>query len=310
MELALISVKQTITMFLIVFVGILCYRTKLISKENNKALSAVVLNIVNPAVIFMSYQVEFEMRLLQGLGISIGLSALTFAVMILMANILIRKQGNADWNIERIALIYSNCGFIGIPMIRALVGEIGVFYVASYLTMFNLLLWTHGVMVMTGKSDIKSVVKAMTSPCVIAVFLGILAFVCRLQLPDMVGNAVSSIADMNTPLAMLVAGVVIAQTNLPAVLKRVRMYYMCILKLLVIPAVIVLLMLPFAKMGVDHDILLTVIIATACPTGASGTLFALRYQGNELYASEIFGTTTLLSLVSIPLIVMLAGLIL
>lgn len=309
MELALISIRQIATMFIIIFIGIICSKAGIITEKGNKTLSAVVLNVVNPAVIFMSYQVDFDKELLKGLGIAVGLSAITFLTAIIISNLVILRKNNKDFNIERIGLVYSNCGFIGIPIINALIGSQGVFYLAAYLTIFNVLLWTHGVILMTGVADLKAAGKALMTPCIIAIALGVVFFVFGIRLPGFISDAVEFIGSMNTPLAMLVAGATIAGTNMLAVLKKIRIYFIILLKLFVIPLIIVAIMIPFAGMGIEKNIIMTIIIATACPTGASGVLFALRYEGNALYASEIFGITTFLSAVSIPLIMLLTDLL-
>lgn len=304
MDLARLALKQIITMFFIVFLGMFCYRKKIISEENNRGLSTIVLNIINPAVIFMSYQMDFDHRLLYGLFLSILLGALSFLFAILIAEILVRKKNNKDFNIERIALIYSNCGFIGIPLVNVLVGPVGIFYLAAYLSIFNLLLWTHGVLLMSGGSRKDLNLKVLFSPCLIAVFIGVLCFVLQIRLPEVVNNSIDLIAGMNTPLAMMAAGVSIAQTNLVHSLKNLRIYYIAVIKLILIPVILILAFLPFAQI-VDRNILMTIFIATACPTGASGTLFAIRYRGNAAYASELFGITTLMSAISIPAVILL-----
>lgn len=308
MELALISFKQIITMFIILGTGFFCFKKKLITAENNQAISGIVLNIVNPAVIFMSYQIDFSTERLIGLGYAVLLSVASFIVMILIAYILVpMKEDNAG--IERIALIYSNCGFIGIPLIQALIGDIGVFYLAAYLTVFNVLLWTQGVILMTGKTDLKGTIKSLCSPCIIAIVIGVVCFLLHIRVPVVISNALSHLAAMNTPLAMLVAGVTIARTDIWKALKKIRVYYMSLIKLIVIPLAVTFAMLIFKKLGVDVEIIMMAVIATACPTGASGTLFAIRYNRNELYASELFGVSTLLSVISIPIIMMIANFI-
>jgi hypothetical protein len=196
---------------------------------------------------------------------------------------------------------------MGIPLINALIGSEGVFYIAVYLTAFNILLWTHGVILMTGKADIKTMGKALLTPCIISVVLGVIFFVSGIRLPGFLATTANDIGSMNTPLAMLVAGVTIAQTNILNALKKGRVYYITAIKLIILPIVTMLIMIPFAKWGVDKNIYMTMIVATACPTGASGTLFALRYNGDALYASELFGVTTFLSAFTIPLLLLLAG---
>lgn len=306
MELALISLKQIITMFLILATGFFCFKKKLISAENNQALSGIVLNIVNPAVIFMSYQIEFTPERLTGLALAVLLSVVSFVIMIVLAYILVPARENNS-GIERIALIYSNCGFIGIPLIQALIGEIGVFYLAAYLTIFNVLLWTQGVILMTGRTSLKETMKSLCSPCIIAVFLGVICFLLKFYVPEVAANALNYIASMNTPLAMLVAGVTIARTDILKAFTRLRVYYMAVFKLLVIPLAVTFAMLFFGQFQIDREIIMMVVVATACPTGASGTLFAIRYHKDELYASELFGVSTILSIVTIPVVIMISN---
>jgi hypothetical protein len=160
---------------------------------------------------------------------------------------------------------------------------------------------------MTGQANLKQMSKSLVTPCIISVIIGVIFFAVGIRLPLFLSNAVDTIGSMNTPLAMLVAGVTIAQTNIFKALKKKRIYFITVLKLIVIPIVTMLIMIPFAKLGVDEKIYMTMIIASACPTGASGTLFALRYNGNALYASELFGVTTFLSAITIPLIIILSG---
>ena len=121
-------------------VGSICYKIKLINKEMNKYLSDLVLMLVNPLVIFLSYQREFEDTLLQGLLISLLLATITHVLAIIIAKRIIRKKDKPeDGVLERFAVIYSNCGFIGIPLVNGIFGSEGVFYITAYMTIFNLL---------------------------------------------------------------------------------------------------------------------------------------------------------------------------
>lgn len=309
MELGLIALNQIISMFVIIIIGAVCHKTKMVDKKSNSVLSAIVLNVVNPSLIFNSYQVEFDRQLAMGLAYTVLLCAVSYLIAIPFSCLVIRKKENKDFNIERMSCIYSNCGFMGIPLVNAVIGAEGVFYVSVYVTVFNILLWTHGVVTMSGRTDLKSMCKALVSPCLIAVFAGLICFFAGIKMPSDIYNAMDFLADMNTPLAMLVAGITIAQTNLLTIVRKLRLYYISLIKLIIIP-IIVTGVFYFFRTFIDYNIVMTVIIATACPVGASSTLFAIRFKGNELYASEMFGITTLLSAVSLPLIIALAEYIL
>lgn len=306
MGLALTAFNQIIVMFILLIIGMFCYKINLIDKEMSKKLSDVVLLLVNPMVILISYQRKFEATLLSGLLISLGLALATHLVAILISIILLRKK-STDLAIERFSVIYSNCGFIGIPIVNGIFGSEGVFYLTAYMTIFNLVVWTHGMVSISGRYDKKSIIKAILSPAVISVFVGFILFVCRIKLPMMIGRPIAYIADMNTPLAMLVAGVTIAQTNIIKIFGRPRAFYISLIKLIIIPIGMLLL---FQMFDIPKIILLTSILATACPTGATINLFSLRYDKNYIYASELFAITTILSLLTIPFVMIIANLIL
>ena len=292
---------QIATMFIILFIGMFCYYKGLITKEGSKQLSAVELQIVNPLLIFMSYQTEYSKKLLGGLMWAFALSAVSFAVTIALSAALVRK-GREDWEIERFSCIYSNCGFIGIPLINGIFGSEGVLYLTAYVTLFNLLVWTHGYMLMKGERDFSSFVKALGSPSVIAVLLGLVCYLTGIRLPKMLAGSLDYVADMNTPLAMLIAGSAAAQTNFARALRRSGVYLVSALKLLVIPVICfaVCRLIPAPRL-----VLMVVAIACACPAATTGTMFAIQLDKKPERCSEIFAVTTLLSALTLPLITMI-----
>lgn len=307
MSLAITAFNQIVIMFFLILIGIVCYRTNLIDKETNRKLSDIVLLLVNPFVIFVSYQRKFESTLLTGLLISLLLAMITHFFGILVTSLVLRKKNHeADIAIERFSVVYSNCGFIGIPLVNGFFGSEGVFYITAYITMFNLFVWTHGMITVSGRSDRKSIIKAILSPSIIATVIGFAFFILKLMLPDTIYRACAYVGELNTPLAMIVAGSTIAQTNFLKLIGKLRIYYISFLKLLFVPIVMLLL---FSLFPIPDKVLLTSILAAACPTGATVSLFAIRYGKNYLYASEMFGMTTILSLVTIPLVMAIANLI-
>lgn len=301
MEYAVVIAKQVLIMFLIILIGALCYKKNIITKEGNRHLSELVLRIVCPVLIFMAYQTEFSPELLQGLLWALLLAAFSFLVTILLAGLIFRKKSGPDYGVERCSVIYSNCAFMGFPLIGALFGDVGILYTTAYLTLFNLLVWSHGLMVMTDTVSWKGFLKALRSPTVIAVFLGMLCYVTGIRLPDAPRTALDYIASMNTPLAMLVAGVTIAQANLLKAFKKPRLYLVSALRLLVFPALVILLTWFWP---VQEEVYISIMLAVACPTATICTLFAISYGRNALYASEIFAMTTVLSAVTMPLVVL------
>lgn len=293
--------NQEVIMLLLIFLGFICFKINLITEEGRKTLSSLVLTIVNPTIIFMAYQKDFETKLIHGLLISFALSAAAFGIAIAVSYLLLRSKNSSETDIERFSAVYSNCGFMGIPLVNALFGSDGVFYLTAFLTMFNLLTWTHGVIQISGVKSFKSAVKAFKSPAVIAIGLGLIFFIFRIKLPSLLSETLEYISAMNTPLAMMSAGASIAQADLIHAIKNKRIYWVSAVKLVVIPALLLLLFLP---LPVDRVIKFTVIIAMAAPSAAMGTLFCIRYNKNSCYASEIFAMSTILSMATLPLVMM------
>ena len=155
MEAGLIIGNQIIIMFIILIIGAFCYLKGIITKDGTKQLSSFALNIINPVLIFMSYQSKYDKTLVHGLLWSFLLSAISYAVTILLTYVLIRKK-TPDLAVERVSSIYSNCAFMCIPLINGIYGSEGVLYLTAYLTFFNVLIWTHGLMTMKGERDFSS----------------------------------------------------------------------------------------------------------------------------------------------------------
>ena len=158
------------------------------------------------------------------------------------------------------------------------------------------------MIMLTGEKDVKKAIKVFYSPTVISIVLGLITFFLHIRLPEIPAAAMNLLKGVNTPIAMIVSGVTMADTNIAALLKKKRVYYVCFLKLLLFPAVLAILLSVFSS-RFDEKVLLTVIVAAAAPPAALCTLQCIRCGKNSLFASEIFTLGTVLSTVSLPLIV-------
>lgn len=298
----MIVLKQVIIMALLILTGVICFKTNIVSKEASKSLSSLVLMVVNPIVIIVSYQVKFNIKLLKGLLLALVFSVISIGTAIVLSHIFIRRK-DEKLPLERFACIYSNCGFMGIPLVKGVYGTEGVFYLTAFMTVFNLLVWTHGVFIMQGKFKLKMLAEALKAPAVIATALGFILFVLKISIPATLFETMSFLADMNTPLAMIAAGITIAQTNILKSLRNIRLYLVALISLVAVPAATAGIL---CFMPVNSIITGTVILASACPAAATGTLFAIRYKKDSLYASELFALTTLLSIATLPVIMGIA----
>ncbi|GLC79050.1 AEC family transporter [Lacrimispora brassicae] len=308
MNLAHITVNKIVEMFFIMVIGAAALKTGFVETGTSKKMSGLLLNVVTPCMIIMSYQMEFDKDLLIGLVVTVGLSGASLILSILLSGILVKTRENPDMAVERMSMVYSNCGFIGIPIVNGLLGTKGVFFMTAYITAFNILIWSHGIMLMKGKAgDIKSTMKNLINPSTVAIGAGILFFVTGIHLPEVMGNPLSMIGAMNTPVAMLISGMNLAESQLLSCLKNPRTYMISAAKLFVIPMITLLLLM---AVKVDYAIAITILVASACPSGATGAMFALQYNKDSQYASKLLAVTTVLSLVTIPAIMLVGGLVL
>ena len=324
MSPAQITLNQILIIFIIIIIGIISYKIKLIDDATNAKLSNILLMLVNPMVIFVAYQRAFSTELLNGLLISLLLSAVTHITSILIAYLMLRKKKretliidgikikkyveNKDAEVERSNAIYANVGFMGIPLVNGIFGSEGVFYVTASITMFNIFLWTHGVIMMSGSKELsfKALMKKLMSPSIIAIVIGLICFLFQIMVPKVVKDAFTHIANMNTPFAMLIAGVTIGKTDLRKLLKKFRVFYTAFIKLIIIP---ILLLLVYSLFPMNEIVFTTAVIMAAAPSATTGILFSIKYGKNSVLSAEIFTVTTLLCAITIPLIVKLAGII-
>ena len=297
MELASITLYKTLVMVILALTGVMSYKTGIVDEKINKKLSDLVLTLFTPILLFTPFQKEFTPRLLSGLGVSVVLSVLSFMVIWCICKIVVQKQNRDYAAVEHVAIMYSNCGFIGIPMAQGIFGADGVFYMTAYVALANFLLWSHGIIVMSGKMDVKSLKKVFTSPTIIAIIFGVLCFFLQIRMPTIIEEPLEMIANMNTPMAMMVAGINIAQADLKHTFKKARLYWLSFVKLIVMPMVLIGL---FYFLPVDNVIKTVMILASSCPVGVTGSLFALRYGKDAVYASELFAMSTLLSIITVP----------
>lgn len=294
-------------MFLIMVIGAVTFKTGIADNGTSKRMSSILLNVITPCMIIVSYQMEFDGDLLIGLILTLGLSVASIFLSILLSRLLIRSKENPDMAVEKFSMIYSNCGFIGIPIINGLLGAKGVFFMTAYITAFNIMIWSHGILLMKGKTgNLMTTLKSFINSSTVAIVIGILFFVTGLHLPEVVGNPLSMIGAMNTPVAMLISGMNLAESGLLSCLKSPRTYVISAAKLLAIPLITLVLLM---AVRVDSAIAVTILVASACPSGATGTMFALQYNKNSQYASKLLAVTTVLSLVTIPAVMLVGGMI-
>lgn len=297
--------KQIAIMILLMLVGMVSRRYKIITEAGNASLSGLLLYVITPLFIISAFNKEYDPELTQGLLITIVLTAVSMVLMIVLSNLFIRDK-HKQYRMERFCAAYSNCGFIGLPLINGLFGKVGVFYLTGVIAVFNLTLWTHGLITMQGSTGTKptarEILRQIVNPTVVACVIGFSLYMLRIPLPEVVASTCNYIGSMTTPVGMLIAGVVLAASDPKRLTRNRRLYFVIFLKQILYPVILLLL---FRFLPLDPVLLLTVIITMSCPTASACTSFAIQFDQDAEYTSEIFAASTIASVATLPLLIML-----
>lgn len=306
-------IQQVLIMFLLAAVGYICFRTRKITMEGSRNLGNILIYLSLPCVILNSFLVEYSTERLMGLIYSSLAALLVVIVSILISRLFFSKDA-----ILCFASSFSNPGFFGVPLIVASLSDGAVFYIATFIAFANILQWSYGVALLTADADttkekvsrkkfLPSPKRLFTAPFMIALLIGLFFFLTGIPMPELIGKGIQYIANLNTPLAMFTIGVYFAQVKPAKMFTNPKLYLLSLVRLLIIPLVsmLVLLLLPqeFAELK------MAMLIVSACPAGSNVAIYAQLYDNDYPYAVETVIISTLLSVVSIPLIVKIAEMI-
>ena len=300
--LILILLRQIAIMALLMAVGIYLSRKGFLSPQGTKDLGAILLRIIIPCVIVKSYITTYSRERLLELALSAGLALVAFILAMGIAYLVYGKRRR----IENFSSAFCNAGFIGIPLAQAVIGDEGVFYMAASVALLNLFQWTYGVYIMTDRRDSISAKTIAKNPVVIAIVIGIALFLSRLPVPGIVTSTLGYIAGMNTPVAMILMGTYMAKLPWRNLLDK-RAYGCVLFRLVIIPAVVLLVfwVLPIS----NQNVALAAYLAAATPVGANICVFAQQYDCDYEFSVVTVCLSTVLSIVTVPLMVSLAQMV-
>lgn len=304
-SLSLVS-KQVGILFALMVVGFLCNRRKLLNAIAIKGITELLVLIVTPCVIVHSFiQQKFAVSLLGDLGWALAVSVFAHVVGAAIAFLCLHDRNPNRGGVLRFAVIFSNAGFMGIPLEYALLGADGVFFGAMYVVVFNLVCWSLGVAVMCrGMKDV-GLRALFVNAGTVGVALGLPFFLFSLKLPEVVGRPVEMLADLNTPLAMIMVGWYLAETDFRPVLRCCAAYGVAALRLVAVPLVVIAALVGVRACVPTLNPVMAVAISTAAaaPTAALTTVIAARYDKDVSTATSLVSGTTLLSILTMPPIV-------
>lgn len=304
MEIVVLLLRQNLVMLVYMMIGYFLYKKKLVSAGGSADIGRILLYIIMPAAILKSYLADFSRERLEGLFVSFLAALLSLLLSIAAARIAFSKEQG----IERFGAAFSNAGFIGIPLVQMTLGEEAVFYVSSYVALLNILQWTYGLVTITGDRSLISVKRLRTNPILLSFLAGIALFLLPVSLPETAENVVGTIAAMNGPLAMIVLGVYLGQVPLRSLFSGRVVYRCALVRLIVIPVLTMALLFVFPEKY--HMLKLTILIAASAPVGSNVSIFAQLYGQDYMQSVKEVTFSTLLCIITLPLILGIADYVL
>lgn len=293
---------QVLILLFIVMVGFYTKKVSIINDEVSRKLSEFLLKISNPVLVISSFQFKFTQEMLHNVFIIFIFSMVIHAFSAILGKVLYHRYPDSEKKILKFVTIYSNCGYMGFPVLGSLYGQVGVLYASVYVAAFNIFVWTNGVMIFSGKKDIQTIKKAFLNPGIISVVIGMLIFVFSVKLPYPVSKTLDMLGAMTVPLSMLIVGAVLANTDFRKMFSGFTLYYVTFVRLIFIPLVV---LLALKLIGLSGVVLGTCVILVAMPAAAATTIFSEMYNGDSPFAARIVAFSTIVSLITIPLITML-----
>lgn len=303
--MAFLLFQQIAQLFLCIILGWLLIRLRLLRPEDSRVLSVVCLYLVTPCVIVSAFQIDRTPELLHSLALSLG-TAIGIHVFLFAAVALLRRPLRLT-PVEQASVIYPNSGNLIIPLVTAILGRDWVIYASMFQLVQQFPIWTHCRILLSGERSL-SLKKILLNVNILSVFAGVLLFSLNITIPSVIEGTMESIGAMIGPISMFVAGMLMGDQDLKAVLRIHSLWKVVFLRLIAMPLVILCILKysGLASLAPDGASILLVSLLAACAPSASNVTQIAQVYGHEGdYASAINVISTLLCIVTMPLMVLL-----
>lgn len=304
MTMAFLTVgEQVLILFLLTLAGFILGRLKLIDDRASLGMSNLVMYVVSPCMMVVAFQRDKVAADLHNFLLVLGLSVVMDLISILLARLCVRDSDTARQRALQFAAVFSNCGFMGYPLMLALLGTIGVYFGSAYVMLFNILTWTWGVWVLTGDKKYLSPRPVLLNPGVISAVIAMALYLLSIRLPPVLLQSATYFSTLNTPLPMVVLGYQLSRADLKGALRGAASWVALGLRLVILPLLALGLCL---VTGLERTPAIVLVIAVSTPCAAALTMFAVKFKGDAVFSSSFVSLSTVLSVLTMPLVVGLA----
>lgn len=305
-----ISLKQIIIMFILMAVGFLCRKINLLHEQTNKELTHILLYVVSPCIILNSLFQPATPELIKQFIYAFLATILVFSVSIVLAKLIFslpKLRDLPEKNTMKFTSTYSNGGFMGIPLVQAMMGVAGTFFSVPYLVVYNIFLWSHGVSIFKKeKRDVVEQIRTIVlNPNIIFTIIGLIIFLLKIKMPVIVTEPIKDIVGVNTPLSMIVIGANLSDISVKMV-KSGKIWLTCLLRNLVFPLLMVLML---SLLPLSHSAYLAIAIMVSCPIPGLVVMLSLINDQPLEFPTQALCLSTILSVITLPLVIMIATMI-
>lgn len=297
--LKLLSIQAVL--FVYILIGIYVRKKKIITKENQQKYIDLVLQVLMPCMIFNSFQQRLTPDVIKRIGIVIGIAFGIALIALLLGKILYRRYPYSKKSIMQYGTIVNNAGFAGLPLAGEILGEPGLFYASFFLIPNRIFMWSVGISLFE-KTDTKTKWKnVLLNPNIIAVELGLLQCLIPVKLPYFLDYSIEKVGSTVSPISMIIVGAILADVNIKSIFDK-SVFLVAAVRLILLPLITIGIVSIF---HMDPTISGVSLVLTAMPVGTTTALLAAKYEADVDFASKCVFVTTMLSLITVPLLMLL-----
>ena len=286
-----------ITMFLLIFIGWFMRKAGIIGPEGKKVMTDLVINLILPCNIIRSFMIQFSWKIAADFAGILIISLLIQVFCLILGKILYRHTEEKRRQCLSYGIICSNAGFLGNPVAEGVFGSMGLALASIYLIPQRIMMWSEGIMIFTEAPSKKELArKVLTHPCIVSIWIGLALMVSGWQLPVFLLSPLTALSNCNNACSMLVIGMILSEAKLKELIDPDLVTY-SLLRLILIPLAVYI---PCRLLVADPLVGGVSVLLAAMPAGATTSILASKYRGDEIFAVKLVVFSTLASLISTP----------
>lgn len=295
---------QVLILYLIAGIGFATDKAGIFKQSDGKRLIDLLFNVILPIAIIHTFMtMEYSKEHIKGILIAFACSFATHLFGAGVSLLTFRKRSLKERGIYHYAIILSNAAFLALPLAKSVIGNEGIFYCSVYVAVFNVIAFTLGIYEISGHQARLDLKKLILNPGTISVLIGLPLFLLQPKIPYFIDYPMEIVGNCNSPLAMIVFGTFLANSSFKNMFAKKEIYFVSLVRLVVIPLCMLGI---FYVVGVRGPLLTAMLISASAPTATNTAMYAAKYDNDTALGSEIAAQSSVLSVITMPIIVALA----